>query len=434
MGQVAIVGGGIAGLVAAAELARRGLKPSLFESAPELGGRARTRIVDGFHFNQGPHALYLGGALNTALTRFGLSAPGGSPRLRDGLGVWGNETHRLPLGRTAASSAPPLSAADAACLAETFARIAAGAYDGKGTPLRAFTATLSEPVRMVIEAFVRLSSYAHAPEDIDCKAALDQLRLSFQGVTYVDGGWHTLISKLADVATEAGADLLTGQRVAAIQRGHGAWRIALAGTSETFDSVVLAVPPTAAQTLVEGSAHIADAASSTKPLRAMCLDLGLSGEGSGAEFALRMDTPTYLSLHSAVAALAPQGGGLLHLSRYLAPDEAPNAAHFEELEQMADRLLPGWRDRAVQKQRLVGLSIVHDYPRWQTGGRRAPVVVPDAPGLFLAGDWVGDEGMLSDAAAASAVAAANEVAAFLGATPSLAPSAPRADRSTAARR
>jgi phytoene dehydrogenase-like protein len=414
MGQVAIVGGGIAGLVAAAELARRGLQPRLFESAPELGGRARTRSVDGFHLNQGPHALYLGGAFNRVLTNFGIKAPGGSPRLRDGLALWGDEIHKLPLGRAASSNAPPLSTSDAGCLAETFARIGSGSYDGKGTPLRSFTATLPSAVQTVIEAFARLSTYAHAPDDMDCKAALDQIRLSFGGVTYVDGGWQTLIGGLAAAATDAGAVLQHGNPLVAIRRQRQSWTIELAGgNTETFDSVILAVPPAVARELASSSAHVAAAAGSTKPLRAMCLDLGLTTVGSGAEFALGMDAPTYLSLHSAVAALAPPGGGLLHLSRYLAPGEAPEAAHFDELEQMADRLQPGWRDRIAQRQRLVGLQIVHDFPRWQSGGRRAPVLVPDAPGLFLAGDWVGDEGMLSDAAAASAGVAAREATAFL---------------------
>jgi len=87
MGDVAIVGGGIAGLIAAAALARRGLRPVVFEAAPELGGRAQTRIVDGFCFNQGPHALYLAGALKAALDDLSLSAPGGGPRLSDGLAL-----------------------------------------------------------------------------------------------------------------------------------------------------------------------------------------------------------------------------------------------------------------------------------------------------------------------------------------------------------
>ncbi len=416
--EIAIIGGGIAGLVAAATLARRGLQPRLFEAAPELGGRARTRVVDGFHFNQGPHALYVKGALYRELASLGLSVPGGAPRVRNGLAVWNGEIHPLPVGPASAESVPPLSPAETTCLRETFARIAEGDYGGQGIPLRAFTAALPQAVRAVVEAFVSLSNYARAPADIDCKAALDQLRLSFAGALYVDGGWGTLISKLAAAASAAGAILRPGHRIVAVRRDRQAWQIELAGHApETFEAIILAVAPALAHELVGRSAHISTAANVAEPLRAMCLDLGLSDSGSGAEFALGMDAPTYMSLHSAVAALAPPRAGLLHLSRYLAPGEAPNAAHFEELENFADLLRPGWRAHLAHKQRLAGIAIVHDYPRWKRGGLRTPVVVPDSPGIFLAGDWVGDEGMLSDAAAASAVVAAREATAFLAGVP-----------------
>ncbi len=176
------------------------------------------------------------------------------------------------------------------------------------------------------------------------------------------------------------------------------------------------MPPAAARDLVD-SASVAASASAARPVRATGLDLGLATAGPGADYALGMDAPTYLSVHSAAADLAPPGGALLHLTRYLAPDEEPAAKHIKELERLADRLRPGWRDRVAQRQRLVGIAVAHDYPRWRNGGRRAPVVVEDMPGLFLAGDWVGDEGILSDAAAASATLAGREAAAYLSGVP-----------------
>ncbi len=415
--QVAVVGGGIAGLVAATALARRGLQPILFETAHEFGGRGQTRVVDGFHFNQGPHALYIGGAFHAALTAFGLAAPGRRLALANALALWEAGDHPLPTGLAPGQAAPPLSAAEVDGLAEAFARIVGGAGEA-GTPLRAFTGALPPAVRTVIEAFVRLSTYAHAPEDIDAKAALDQQRLSFSGVIYVDGGWRTLVSQLVDAATAAGVRLRPEHRVGAVRRQGGAWRIELAdGATARFDAVVLAATPAAAIELIEDSPAVAAAAQATRPVRTMGLDLGLASVTPGAEYALGMDVPLYMSLHSAVADLAPPGGGLLHLGRYLAPDEAPDAGHIRALEQLADRLQPGWRDRLIHRQRLVGITVAHDLPHWRSGGRRAPVVAPDAPGLFLAGDWVGDEGLLSDASAASAVVAAREAAAFLSGGP-----------------
>lgn len=59
--DVAIVGGGIAGLAAAVYAARSGRAVVVFEQGAHAGGRATTRVTGGYHFNQGPHALYLGG-------------------------------------------------------------------------------------------------------------------------------------------------------------------------------------------------------------------------------------------------------------------------------------------------------------------------------------------------------------------------------------
>ena len=387
------------------------------EAAPELGGRAQTRVLDGFCFNQGPHALYLAGALKAALDELGVSAPGGGPLLKDGLALWGEETYPLPVGPGEADIAPSLSAADTRCLAETFGRIGAGDYGGPGRPLRAFTAALPAAVGAVIEALVRNSTYSHAPEEIDAKAALDQLRLGYRGVSYVDGGWRTLVAGLEGAAAAAGAVLRREQPIAALRRERERWLVEAAGVTERFEAVIIAASPEVSRQLVSNSAEVTAAALAAQPVRAMTLDLGLQAVGPGATYALGIDAPVYLSLHSQAAQLAPTGAGLLHLSRFLAPDEAPDAGHFGELERLADRVRPGWRERVAQRQRLVGITVAHDYPRWRRGGRRTPVVVADTPGLFLAGDWVGDDGLLSDASAASATMAAHAAAAFLAGVP-----------------
>jgi protoporphyrinogen/coproporphyrinogen III oxidase len=55
---VAIVGGGLAGLVAARELIARGIPVRLFEASPELGGLARTvKDENGFSFDFGAHFI-----------------------------------------------------------------------------------------------------------------------------------------------------------------------------------------------------------------------------------------------------------------------------------------------------------------------------------------------------------------------------------------
>jgi len=416
--RVVIVGGGVAGLVAAADLARGGLAPVLVEAGLQLGGRAQTRVVDGYRFNQGPHALYVAGSFKAALDEFGVRVGGGRPDVSNGLAVWGDDVHAWPI-RPSGEAPPPLEPTDGVLLARELRRIAQGDYDGRGQPLRAVTAKWPGRVREVIEALVRVASYAHAPDLMDAKAALDQVRLSFAGVLYVDGGWAGLVEGLAAAAASAGADLRTESRVAAVVPEEAGWRVDIVGaTSIACDAVVLAVPPSDAIAMAASSKALVAAPSGLSPARIIGLDLGLSpGVRPRTSFALGMTEPIYMSAHSAVANLAPEGGVLAHLARHLAPEEEPGVAAIEELERLGDRLLPGWRSHETQRQRLLGLKVAHDIPRWQVGGQRTDTRIADAAGLYLAGDWVGEREMLADAAAASARVAAKHVLSYLAAVP-----------------
>jgi phytoene dehydrogenase-like protein len=414
--DIAVVGGGVAGLIAAHDTARMGLATLLFEAAPALGGRAQTRVAEGFHFNQGPHALYANGQFNQALSAMAVKFSGNRLQLSNAIALWEDQRHPLPLGLETIQRATPLDDLDRSQLIKTFGEVAQGGYDYAGQPLTTFTRRLRPRVAKVIETLIRLVTYVHAPDVIDGKAALDQLRLSFGGVLYVDGGWGELVAGLAAAATAAGADLRTRSTIAKVARQDAGWVLSGPRIEDHLaSSVVLAVAPHVAVTMVGQSRDLAAAAQKTKPVRLMCLDLGLSKLPSAQPtFALTIDQPTYFSVHSTIARLAPGAGAMVHIARYLAPDESPRVAHFDGLERLTDLLQPGWRDVKVRRQRLAGMVVAHDFPSFEARGRRGPITVQDAQGLFLAGDWVGTEGMLSDASAASARAAARAVGAYIG--------------------
>ncbi|MFC0274971.1 FAD-dependent oxidoreductase [Metabacillus herbersteinensis] len=63
--EVAVVGGGVAGLTAAIYAAKAGKQTIVIEKQDRLGGRAISNKKKGAYFNLGGHALYHGDALAT---------------------------------------------------------------------------------------------------------------------------------------------------------------------------------------------------------------------------------------------------------------------------------------------------------------------------------------------------------------------------------
>ncbi len=405
-----VVGAGLAGLIAAHDLARTGMSVTLLEAGAQIGGRAQTRREAGFSINQGAHALYLGGALCKTLDRIGVAYPGQIRKIRREA-LFEGRLHGLPLDFPSLAATGLFSLADKADFARVFSLV------GKATPPEisfdawAGSLGLRPRVRQTLAAVVRLSTYAHAEDRLPASAVLDQLRMAQAGTLYVDGGWQTLVDGLADKAREAGVVIRTETSVEGMTPEADGWRVTLAGgESLRADGVILACPPDIAARLL-GDPRLAE---DLVPARGNTLDLALSRTPKGAHpFVLGIDQPLYASIHSVSAQLAPPGGALLHLARYLAPGEAPAHDAIEELEALADIAAPGWRDLVVRRQRLIAMPVAHTLPG--VGKPRPGIAAPGAQGVFLAGDWVGAEGMLSDAAAASAGAAATGLLTYLGA-------------------
>src|SRR5262245_52981430 len=94
--DVAIVGGGIAGLTAAAFVARAGKNVIVFERAEHVGGRGITQDTNGFHFNLGPHALFRAGHAVRVLNELGITIPVGSVGTAGSKVVRDKRVYRLP--------------------------------------------------------------------------------------------------------------------------------------------------------------------------------------------------------------------------------------------------------------------------------------------------------------------------------------------------
>jgi phytoene dehydrogenase-like protein len=419
--DAAVVGGGLGGLAATTLLGRRGLHAVLLERAHELGGRAATDARNGWLFNRGAHALYRGAAAERVLSSLGVRWSGRAPP-PGGVSELDGRAHAMPATVGSLLSTGLFGWSAKWSGARAFARLrSANSRSLEGTNVGAWLeGNAPDPVlRAAFESFVRVTTYTNAPELLDAGAAISQLQLAQRtGVVYLDGGWQTLVDGARDVARAAGVAIRTSADVkCAIPAPHG-WTVALAeGERIACRSLVLAVGPAVARSIVASDA-LALWAERGVPTRAACLDLALSSlPDERTTFALGLDRPLYYSVHSRTARVAPEGQVLVSTMKYLRPGDATDAAPDRaELEAWMDRLQRGWRERVVEQHWLPAMVTSNAVVLANRGGLRGRPGprVPDAPGVFVVGDWVGSEGMLLDASLASAEKAAEEVANDLG--------------------
>jgi phytoene dehydrogenase-like protein len=418
--DVVVVGGGLAGLCAASFAASGGAQVALFESSPDLGGRARTRVKEGFCFNYGPHAMYRGGSLDVALRDQGVVPAGKVPKLAAGYFVRDRTLHLAPFSASGLAETTLYPSALKAEVGAALARFAKSAPEvGPGVSARQAVEEFSQSphIRELISAMLRLTSFVHDPDAADGATLFAQLHRALSTpVVYVDDGWNQLVSALAARADSAGCLLGVGQRVTAMKPGQ-TWRIEISnGNSVSAPAVVIALPPRDALELLPRAEALRVTADRSVAVYAACLDLGLSQLPEPRHnFALGLDEPLYLSVHSAAARLAPEGGALVHILRYLQPDQQLDKTRLlAELEGFADLVQPGWRSHVRARQFFWKMPVTYSEPlaRFRGFAGRPGVAVPGFSGLYMAGDWVGSHSLLSDASAASGRLAGELAVAF----------------------
>lgn len=408
--MIHVVGGGLAGLGVAALLARRGHPVTVLERGARVGGRARSDRIGDQVFNLGPHALYRDGEAWRLLTALGLPLSGRVPS-STGLGaLLGSGLHPLPSGPWSLLRSPLLTPAGKLGFARALAavpRLSPSALAGTSTARWLDGLAPAPDARPLLAALVRLTTYVADHAALSAEAAVLQLqRATRRSVVYLDDGWQSLVDGLVERVVAGGGRVRTGVRVEGVEHDAAVRAIRVDGERLPSDGVVLAVGPKAASRLVPGLGPLARFAARARPVEAACLDLGLDALPVPARpFALGIDRPSYVSVHSIYARLGP--GATVAALRYLGgPDGDPREAEALEsaLEAEVDRLQPGWRARLVQRRLLPRMTVAHALPTAEDGGLagRPDPVVRAIDGLYLAGDWVGDRGLLADASLASA--------------------------------
>lgn len=207
--DVVVVGGGVAGLAAAAYAGRAGRTVFVCEKAGDIGGRAVTHQVGDFRFNLGPHALYRRSHGVEVLKELGVSFGGGVPSASGGYAIDRGTKHALPGGFLSLLTTGLFGLAaklETARLLASLGRIDPAPLHR--VPLDAWLEReVRQPdVRRLLNALIRLSTYANAPAQHSAGAAVEQLQKALDGnVLYLNGGWQVLVDGLRNAAEKAGA-------------------------------------------------------------------------------------------------------------------------------------------------------------------------------------------------------------------------------------
>ena len=370
---VHVVGGGLAGLIAAITAAEEGAPVVLYEASASLGGRALGG-TDRRGVNLGPHVLFAGGSVLRWLRSHDLSVPLHLPpargaRVLDDSGSHFPLVEVLRLGGTLRPVAAPVD--------QSFRE---WSDDRFGSPLSDLLCRLSG-----------LFTFHHDPGSLSARFVWDRYRRTFlrpDRVRWVGGGWATLVEVLARRARSLGVRVETQTRITPDLLPDGpvvlATTLAEAGRllgrrlrwpgARTALLDVVARPDGRWPTLVADVRS--DIATCCMIERETAIEPGLAGAG--------------VELFQAQLGLPPGAGAQAGAAR---------------LEDAFDRSIPGWRDRTVwsRSQVVAGSTGAVDPPGATWRDRPA---VAQGDGRFLAGDAVAAPGMLSEVSVNSAVQAA----------------------------
>jgi phytoene dehydrogenase-like protein len=412
--DVVVVGAGLAGLTAAAAAAGNGAS-TLVLDAHQPGGRASTDQRGRFRFNRGAHALYRGGPAEAVLGRLGVEVSGAAPSARGLRARVGDRVETLPTGPSSMLRTGLLRPRSKVAVAKMFA----GLRRWRPEEVAGFTIgqwldgfDLPGDARAFAQMLVRTTTYLHDTDTASADIPVTQIPLGFgPGVRYLDGGWASLVDALAGAARSRGAEVRGGAGAQGVVAHGDRWTVRGPGLEIEATAVVLAAggPLTSGALLEDPPAAWTTLAD---PVEASCLDLGLS-LGLPSPVLFGIDPPIYLVDHAATArGLAPEGGGLVHLVRYLGlGEDVPSAELRAQMEEHAR--LAGVDLAHVEEERFLRrMTVVGATPTPATGGLagRPGVASSGLEGVYVAGDWVGPTGWLTDAALASGEAAGSAAA------------------------
>ncbi|MCX5150196.1 protoporphyrinogen oxidase [Streptomyces sp. NBC_00320] len=301
-----VIGGGIAGLAAAHRLLADGVRVTLLEAGPRLGGKLLAGELAGAPVDLGaesvlarrPEALELaravglGEALQPPATATAHLWTRGALRPMPRGHVMGVPGDLAPLAASGVLSAegmarieaerelPPTEIGEDVAVGEyVAARLGHEVVDRLVEPLlggvyagNAYRISMRAAVPQLFEAARTHASLGDGVRELQHRAAVQQPEQAGRPVFCgIDGGIGRLPQAVAEACRAAGARISTGCAVREVQRSADGWRVVTDAEVIDTDAVVLAVPAGPAARLLDGLAPAAAAELRTVEYASMAL-------------------------------------------------------------------------------------------------------------------------------------------------------------------
>ncbi|MEI4770268.1 NAD(P)-binding protein [Psychrobacillus sp. FJAT-51614] len=177
--DVVIVGGGLAGYVAANYLAKMDMSILIVEKGKKVGGRARTEKINQHYFNLGPHALYKKGKAAPILEELGIKLNGKSPKL-GGILIENDIEYTAPFDPLGLLTTRLLNWREKMEWVAILKNI--NSLDTEKLAKQTFQqwvmqVTLSKRVQSLLYTLGRLTTYCHAPEMVSARVIVSHMKI-----------------------------------------------------------------------------------------------------------------------------------------------------------------------------------------------------------------------------------------------------------------
>ncbi|BCJ88413.1 phytoene desaturase family protein [Effusibacillus dendaii] len=412
--KVAVIGGGLAGLSAAARLSHYGFDVTLLEKAPKLGGRAITIPVKGFHFNFGAHAIY---GRDTSILRkyeheLGLKVDWADFSPKKAHYDLGTFTTPVPATLEGLMQTKVLDAQNKLRFAyDIFKTISTMERGEEGILIGDYLKKEPPQVRDFLLTLGSSNFFTNEPEKIPSPLFFRYYRRLFstrKPVAYIRGGWQSIIEGLESILLRNGGKIVSKEKIESVVVENGAVRSVI-GKENQYDAdhFVFCVPPSVLVSLFESTPYRELLAEYNRyeSNQVVVYDIGLQK---------RIESPFTYIYHKGERIFItdisyydptciPEGGQLMQAVAYLNKEEI-NANKMDEklehIEFVYDKHFPGWRDllaakRISKKATVQEIKTIDDQ-------RLMPVKFYSLLNAYFAGDWCEGEGQLSELSFSSA--------------------------------